>query len=316
MCCNPHCNTGQFSAANDTKQACLVILALLFSVRIVATVPIYSITHQSIVGKKQSIVIQPEDTLESLAQHYRVSYFDLLNANPKLDPHWALLPWQKLILPTQHILPAGKRQGIVINLPELKLYYFLSDRKVMIAPIGIGREGWLTPLGHTKVSMKIDHPSWTPTQRVRKDARMLGKILPPVVSPGPDNPLGNYAILLGWKSFLIHGTNRPDGVGKRSSAGCFRMYPEDIDFLYHHVSRNLPVRVLNQPIKTVWEHGQLWLQVYPDLPDYPSQSTPEKLLRRLQNMPNFDRSVIYWVQIEKMIHQRTGISAVVGEHFL
>jgi L,D-transpeptidase ErfK/SrfK len=166
-------------------------------------------------------------------------------------------------LPTQYVLPTAPRRGIVINLPELRLYYFPPRGEPRSFPIGIGGEGKETPVGRTRVADRRAHPIWVPT----KSEHAEDPDLPPAVGPGPDNPMGDYALYLGWKGYAIHGTNKPYSIGRRDSHGCIRLYPEDIEWLYREATIGTPVTVVNQPAKAGWSDGELYLEVHPTQQD-------------------------------------------------
>ena len=184
-----------------------------------------------------------------------------------------------IYLPTQTILPDAPRTGIVVNVPAMRLFYFTTEKsprdrqrrsaapvlKVSTHPVGIGTEGWATPFGETKVKDKARDPVWYVPASVRKEHAERGDPLPSVVPPGPDNPLGKFAMTLSLPGYLIHGTNKPAGVGMRSSHGCIRMYPEDIEALFGRVARGTEVRLVNQPILAGWRDGQLYLEVHAPL---------------------------------------------------
>jgi L,D-transpeptidase ErfK/SrfK len=169
-------------------------------------------------------------------------------------------------LPTQFILPPGPREGIVINLAELRLYYYPpGEGRVITHPLGIGREGWSTPTGEFKITTKTPNPTWRPPETIRAEHAANGDPLPEVVPPGPDNPLGAYAMRLSNPQYLIHGTNRPWGVGMRVSHGCIRLYPEDIKTLFPQVAKGTPVRIINAPYKAGWLNGMLFIEAHPPL---------------------------------------------------
>ncbi len=173
-------------------------------------------------------------------------------------------------MPRRYILPDAPWKGIVLNLPEMRLYYFPestggAEPAVVTHPISIGRQDWQTPLGETTIVSKVKNPAWYPPASVRAEHAADGDPLPAVVPPGPDNPLGGYAMRLGLPGYLIHGTNKPYGVGMRVSHGCIRMYPEDIVSMYSQVPGNTTVRIINQPVKTGWLDGELYLEVHPPL---------------------------------------------------
>jgi L,D-transpeptidase ErfK/SrfK len=200
-----------------------------------------------------------EDTLIDLAPELGVGYVELLAANPGIDP-WLPPAGTRLVVPEARLLPSGPREGIVVNLADLRLYYFQKGAAVRSYPIGIAKDGYATPLGVTSVKSKREKPSWVPGESARRD----NPTLPTSIAPGPDNPLGEYALYLGWPSYLIHGTNDPRGVGRHSSRGCIRLYPDDIAELYALVEPGTPVRVVNEPVKLGWIGGELYLEVNPD----------------------------------------------------
>ena len=231
--------------------------------------------RDSVVGEVQVTEARDEDTLSDIARRFNIGYEEIVRANPGVDP-WLPRAGTRIVLPTQFVLPDGPRSGIVINLAALRMYYFPPRQKgelqtVVTHPIGIGRVGWSTPLGATKVTAKRENPWWNPPASVRKEHAADGDPLPAKVAPGPDNPLGKYAMTLGWPSYLIHGTNQPYGVGIRASHGCIRMYPEDIAALYHDIPVGTKVTVVNQPMLYGRRDGQVYLQSFPVFDDYPKQ---------------------------------------------
>ena len=196
-----------------------------------------------------------EDTLISIARKYDISFADILSANDvNMDP-WIPGKGNKLLIPKSHILPFGKKEGILINIGDLRLYYYESGKLIATFPIGIGRSGWETPLGKAKVIKKKKDPIWIPPESVRKEDPSL----PKVVAAGEDNPLGNRAIYLSMPSYLIHGTNKPYGVGMKVSHGCIRLYPEDIETLYDLVNEGTKVNIVNQSIKAGWNNNKLYI---------------------------------------------------------
>jgi L,D-transpeptidase ErfK/SrfK len=224
-----------------------------------------------VVGQVQVVIIGEHDTLPDVARRFNVGYDEIVRANPGVDP-WLPGVGREVVVPTQFVLPAAERRGIVVNLAAMRLFYFPTPKKgepqvVYTHPIGIGKVGWSTPEGTTKVTGKEKDPVWRPTASIREEHRKMGDPLPAVVPPGPDNPLGKYKLTLGWPTYLIHGTNKPYGVGMRTSHGCIRMYPEDIDVLFGMVSTGTPVTVVNQPFLFGWHEGELVLQAYGALED-------------------------------------------------
>ncbi|MFZ5492500.1 MAG: L,D-transpeptidase family protein [Pseudomonadota bacterium] len=204
-----------------------------------------------VVGRLRYTTVQGEETLLDIARAYDLGYDEILAANPGVDP-WTPPVGQRVLLPTAHVLPDAPREGLVINLAARRLYYYPAaspgqPRQVVTHPIGIGREGWATPLGRTQVARKHASPAWTVPASIRREHAAKGDPLPAVVPAGPDNPLGSHALRLGWSSILIHGTNKPAGIGMRVSHGCMQLYPEDITRLFDAVPVGTPVTVVDQP---------------------------------------------------------------------
>ena len=215
-----------------------------------------------VVGETFKYQTRYEDTFSDVGRFYDIGYREMQDANPGVDP-WVPGDGTEIVIPQKYILPPGPRTGIVINLAELRLYYFPPGRNEVIThPLGIGREGWSTPVGTTGIIGKKKGPSWTPPDSILKEHAAEGRPLPKVVPPGPDNPLGGYAMYLGIKGYLMHGTNKPYGVGMRVSHGCIRLYPEDIEELFQQVPIGTPVRIINQPYKAGWLNGELYVEAH------------------------------------------------------
>jgi len=223
-----------------------------------------------LVGQIETLTIDTEETLADVALEHDIGHQEIRNANPTVE-FWLPPVGAKVILPKRHILPRARREGIVLNVPEMRLYYFRhactpdADCMVITHPVSIGRMDWKTPLGTTHVISKMPNPSWRPPQSIRKEAAAEGKYLPAVVPPGPNNPLGAYALYLGLPGYRIHGTNRPYGVGIRATHGCVRLYPKDIESLYKDVSVGTEVQIVSQPVKFGWEGNTLFMEVHPPL---------------------------------------------------
>tara|TARA_B100000700_G_scaffold186591_1_gene205616 strand:+ start:15019 stop:16113 length:1095 start_codon:yes stop_codon:yes gene_type:complete len=224
-----------------------------------------------IVGQTRTVEASGEETLIDIGLRNGVGYNPMVLANPETNV-WVPGEGTEVVVPTRFILPPGPREGIVINLAEMRLYYYPDTAKgetprVETYPIGIGRIDWKTPLGRTTITAKVENPAWYPPQSIIEESARNGKKLPSVIPPGPDNPLGKYAMILDIPGYLIHGTNRPAGVGMRVSHGCIRMLPEDIADLIYRVPVGTPVRLINQPVKFGWDKaGILHAQVYPATP--------------------------------------------------
>jgi len=215
----------------------------------------------ALIGTPQHYVTKASDTFVELARRFDIGYVELLAANPGVDP-WVPGAGHRLTIPTQHLLPDAPHRGIVINLGDLRLYYFPKKTGAVVSyPIGVGREGFNTPLGTTRVVEKQANPTWVPPKSIREEKPWL----PAAIPPGPDDPLGKFALYLGWPDYLIHGTNLPAGIGRRVSHGCIRLYPEDIAALYRRVAAGTPVTVVDEPVKLGRVGNELFIEVNPSL---------------------------------------------------
>ena len=250
-------------------RALLTIVALLLADGAAGSNYLLPPVEFDLVGDIQVVEARQEDTLLDIARRYGIGQEAIVRANPELD-RW--LPGQgtAVTLPLRHILPPPPRQGLILNLPEMRLYYFPEPeqgqpREVQIYAVSIGRMDWATPLGETKLVSKQENPAWRPPESSREEHAAAGDPLPSIVPPGPDNPLGNYALRLGIPGYLIPGTNKAFGVGLRVSHGCIRMLPVDIESLYPQLPVGTPVRIINQFVKAGWSGGDLYLEVHPPL---------------------------------------------------
>jgi len=221
-----------------------------------------------VVGEPKIEFARRSDTLMDIARWVSMGHHELRRANPDVDI-WGPGEGTRLLVPAQFVLPDAPRDGIVVNRAEKRLYWFHQDpetgqRLVTSYPVGIGKQGRETPTGSARIVTKLDQPAWFPTQGVIDDYAAQGKTLPRVVPPGPDNPLGDHAIVLDMPGFLLHSTNRPDGVGMRVSQGCVRLYPEHIRELVAQVPVGTPVHFVDQPVKLGRRNGALYLEVLPD----------------------------------------------------
>lgn len=238
-------------------RAMIVLGAVLSGVNLPALATTYDlpVKDSRIVGNLQYHMVKKGESMAQIAKQYDVGFLALMAANKGVDP---FLPKAGYVLtiPSQIILPDVDYQGVVINLAELRLYYFEPNQHtVSVFPVGIGRIGRDTPVMKTAISQKRAHPTWTPPQSIRAEYEKKGKTLPTVVPAGPDNPLGNYALRLAYGdgTYLIHGTNKNFGIGLRVSSGCIRMEPKNIKWLFNQVHTGTKVRVINDPVKVSLE---------------------------------------------------------------
>ncbi len=262
-----------------------------------------------LVGRLVFRVARPEDTLIDLAPELRVGYVALLAANPGVDP-WLPKGGTRLVVPRARLLPSGPREGIVVNLGDLHLYYFEKGARTRVYPIGIAKDGYSTPIGVTVVKSKREKPPWIPGPSARREGK------PEIVEPGPDNPLGEHALYLGWPAYLIHGTNEPRGVGRHSSRGCIRLYPDHIAELYARVRPGTPVRVVNEPVKFGRIGGELFIEVNPDETQslqldetgrLPASRAPANLRERAKRAAGKDANRLDWPRIERAALRRSGV---------
>lgn len=211
------------------------------------------------VGKIEMYRAKADDTMLTIGEAHGLGYVEIRSANPTVD-HWKPGEGTMLVLPKMHLLPDAPRKGIVVNLSEMRMYYFGDDGEVVSHPIGVGREGFSTPVGNTTIVRKGVDPTWRPTPRMRRE----DPDLPAVVQPGPENPLGTRALYFGWPAYLMHGTNKPWGIGRRVSSGCVRMYNSAVEDLYDKVKVGTVVSVIRQPIKFGWVNDMLYIEAHPD----------------------------------------------------
>lgn len=232
---------------------------------------IYSLQNSddTVIGELHAVRVVGEETLPDIARRHGFGFNEIKLINPGIDT-WLPGKEEEIILPSEFILPSAPHDGIVLNIPEMRLYYFPRgtgnvEKEVITYPIGIGREGWMTPYVDTRVSKKDKNPIWYPPDSIRDEHAAEGDPLPKIVGPGPDNPMGGYAMRLALPLYSIHGTNKPWGVGMRVSHGCIRLYPEDIEELFQQVKPGTPVHIVDQPYKVGRRGDRLYLEAHPYL---------------------------------------------------
>ena len=267
--------------------------------------------QQELIGEPRTHVVVEGETLPDVALRYRLGYIALVAANPGVDI-WTPPAGAEIRLTTMHVLPGRRPAGVVINIGDLRLYYFPENGGAVRSwPVGIGRAGLETPLLETRVTEKRRDPVWYPVPESRAD----NPDLPAAVPPGPDNPLGAFAIRIGWEGYLIHGTNSPWGIGRRVSRGCIRMHNEDVAELFNLVGIGTPVTVIDEPIKLGWHRGELYLQVHPrgrqvDELEVSGRFTPQPdagLFDHIRAVAGDRRGDVDWGIVERAVRQRLGI---------
>jgi L,D-transpeptidase ErfK/SrfK len=299
----------------DRAALCLFIFLFLFFL-VAQAPPACAATYplapgQALVGETGSYVTRSEDTLLDVARRNDLGFGQLMVVNRDVDP-WLPGADRTVTLPGAYLLPPGPRQGIVIDLPAHRLFYFPpGGRTVETYPVGIGAEAGMTPRGTTKIVAKVVNPTWYPPKSIRKERPEL----PGRVPPGPDNPLGKYVLKLGWPSYLIHDTNKPYGVGRNVSHGCIHLYPEDIKKLFAEVRVGTPVRVVDDPIRLTWVDGELYLALPPshaqvDEMDENQPLTPEvpqQLHDRVVEAAGDQLDRIDWDKVSQVGEERPGM---------
>lgn len=257
-------------------------------------------------------VIKKGETIYKLAQLFDLGFDEILQANPNITDPKLIQVGEKIILPTAHLIPDVKREGIAINLAELRLYFFVSENDVISFPISIGTDE-KTPVGKTKIAEKRKNPSWIPPPSIREENPKLPEIVP----PGPDNPLGEYALYLDssrhykWHNIAIHGTNAPWTIGSRVSHGCIRLYPKDIKILFQNIEIGTSVEIVNQPIKVLEIGNKIYLEVHlKEAPELVLESMGIKKLicKKIQNC----ELKISWRKVDEVVMQNTGVPMEIG----
>jgi L,D-transpeptidase ErfK/SrfK len=273
-----------------------------------------------IFGKVERIRTRYEDTLIEIARRYSLGYEELVRVNKGVDP-WLPGEGTQIVIPGQRLLPPSEREGIVVNLPEHRMYFFPDAKagepaKVMTFPVSVGKMDWQTPIGRTKVVSKQKDPPWYPPESVRREHEARGDPLPRVVPPGPTNPLGRHALRLNIPggAYLIHGTNNPDAVGMAVTHGCLRMYPEDVAVLFDAVKVGTQVSLINEPLKMTRVEGEVWIEVHPPVDDQ-GQSVAVKLEdfeKRLDSLLGESEVAINWDIAIQALREASGIPVMIG----
>lgn len=270
----------------------------------------------TVIGSLKESASVPGDTLVSVARRYDLGYVELLEANPTIKANDELDDKQRLVLPTEFILPDAPHRGLVINVAELRLYFYKPNtRDVITFPVGVGRQGWNTPLGQTTVVRKQLDPTWHVSSTIKKARLLDGVTLPDQVPPGPENPLGGHAIYLGFTSILMHGSNDPSGIGRRSSSGCIRLQPEAIESIYDDIAVGSSVMVVDQPVKVGWRDNNLYVEVHEPLQDQQGRHAYDLMagMHRLVEQATAARpATIDWAAAETAVRDQLGYPIKIG----
>ena len=265
---------------------------------------------QSMVGTLAAVDTREGDTLSDIARHYGLGFNDITLANTAVHP-WTPSLGSRLLLPLQFILPDAPQKGIVLNLANMRLFYFPPKEpgKVYTYPVGIGRQGWSSPVGTTRIVSKQANPVWHVPPSIQREHAEKGDRLPAVVRSGPDNPLGYFAMRLGFQSYLIHGTNKPYGIGMQISHGCIQLYPEDIEALFKKVPVGAGVRIVHQPYLASWHHGVLYIEAHEPLDKWSSSKSKLKkqFMTQLKMLADEKNADVDWEKVERTLQSATGV---------
>ncbi len=271
-----------------------------------------------VIGQVKVMYAAKDDTLVDIARRHGLGYDEIVHANPGLD-RWAPGEGTPIVLPTRYILPNTPREGIILNIAEMRIYYYPKasvdgERTVATYPVSIGRMDWKTPMGLTKVVAKDVDPAWRPPASIKAEHAAEGDILPDVIPGGPDNPLGRFAMRLGVPGYLIHSTNKPYGIGMRVTHGCVRMYPEDIERLFPMVPVGTPVRLIDQPVKVGRLNGALLLEAHEPLEEdnSPIKVTAEQARQAVIAKTGPDMFGVDQAALDVALEQLSGIPVSIG----
>ncbi len=264
----------------------------------------------NMVGMLVAIDTRQNDVLPDIARHFGLGYNDISIANSNVSP-WTPESGSRVLLPLKFILPDSPHKGITLNLANMRLFFYPKNQpeKVFTYPVGIGRQGWNTPMGLTSIVSKDANPSWTVPESIQREHAEKGDALPKIVESGPNNPLGLYAMRLAIPGYLIHGTNKPYGIGMQISHGCVQLYPEDIEVLFKKTTIGMPVRIVHQPYLTAWDQDMLYLEAHEPLEKWTKDkaSLKKQLFKQIHGLSDKRKVAVDWQKVEKIIQRADGI---------
>lgn len=290
-------------------------LFLLVSTHAFATAYYLPTSSEVLVGEERATFAAQGDNVVTIAQKFDVGFNAIENANPQLDISRAFTEGTPVQIPSQHVLPNLPRQGIVINLPEMRMYYYpAGSNQVFTYPIGIGKIGKTIPIKLTHITRKTKNPVWIPPQDIREFNLKQGIVLPRIMPAGPDNPLGPYAIYTGLPTYLIHSTIFPESVGKRASFGCIRMYESDIQDFFPSIKNGIPVAIINTPVKVGWQDTQLYIEAHDPLQEHNNNDgTVSGMIHLVSNAAPGTGVLIDWQLLSYLADHKDGKPHEVGE---
>jgi len=267
----------------------------------------------NVLGDTQTTTSVGRQPIADVARDYGVGVYEMLEANPHVDP-WQPEPGSQLTIPTRFVLPSGPRKGMVLNLAEMRLYFYHPDEpKVSTFPVGIGKPGWATPIGTTTIVSKRETPTWHVPASIQAEHAKNGRKVPNSIPPGPTNPLGEYAMHTGFAGILMHGTIHPGGIGMRSTHGCIRMFPADIEWVFKHTTVGMQVRVVHEPIKVGQRNGDVYLEAHIPLSDprFKGSNTQDALIKAVNAVAG-KAAEIRWDNAKRLLKGASGIPEQIG----
>ena len=269
---------------------------------------------EDVIGRLAIIRLEEGDTLPDIARHFSLGIHAISAANPGVDV-WVPEAGERVILPLRFILPDGPRKGIVVNLAAMRLFQYQEEGTspwVRTYPIGVGTSERPTPTGTMHVARKAVRPTWHVPASIARDHRMKGDILPAAVPPGPENPLGEYALYLSKSGYLIHGTNKPASIGLSATNGCLRLYPENVKVLFEDTPVDTPVLIVHQPYLLGQRNGVLYLEAHSPLEESGVLEW-EKLLEKLRAIEKKAGRRMDWKTVQEVKTAARGIPVPIFE---
>jgi L,D-transpeptidase ErfK/SrfK len=292
----------------------LGLLTMIASTSALATTFTPPATDDSVIGAASYTTTNYNDTLVSIAKQYDLGLNAMIAANPSIAPNSHLPAGLHIVIPGSHVLPPMARSGIIINLPEMRMYFYTSAGELKSYPIGIGRVGKTIPITETKVTKKVKDPIWIPPDDIRAFNQEQGVVLPTKVVAGPDNPLGPYAIYLKIPTYLIHSTIFPESIGRRASFGCIRMHKSDIEDFYPLVDKGTKVTIIDMPNKVGWHDSDLYLETHPPLEEHEGEYyvSYSNIVDSIETASKGATTFIDWQEVADLDQMRDGTPHEIG----
>lgn len=289
----------------------IALAALLTSTTYSATFTVPP-ANQSLIGEVQYHNATSDDTIAKLQQRYDIGFNAIEKANPQLNPAKSLRA-EKVKLPSQHLLPNMLREGIIVNLPEMRMYYFIpGTNKVATYPIGVGKIGKTIPLATAIITKKTENPAWVPTPDIREFNLTQGVVLPQIMPAGPDNPLGPYAIYMSVPTFLIHSTIFPESIGRRASFGCVRMFEADIKDFFPSITPGIPVLIVNSPVKVAWHEDRVFIEVHQPLEEHKDETSLPVTVAEIHKLTKNQDTLVDWQGVAFIDQEKDGMPHEIG----